>query len=106
MIYLLIHFSFSAKTKTGSFTPFSQTLGSMIREIHNGLSAALDTESNTSALNQILKVCFVYFLNEKSTSALIANAPYERLSPGLLTGIVSRLNNFALSEGFFTSVNY
>lgn len=63
--YLFIYLSFthpvSAKTKTGSFTPFSQTLGSMIREIHNGLSAALDSEKNTSSLNQILKV-FLFFL--------------------------------------------
>ncbi|KAL6061884.1 HEAT repeat-containing protein 6 [Balamuthia mandrillaris] len=67
-----------------AFVPFSQTLAHMIREVHNGLFAALDKENNVSCLNQLLR-CL---------TALVSAAPYEKLSDGFLTAILSRLKSF------------
>ncbi|KAL6060488.1 HEAT repeat-containing protein 6 [Balamuthia mandrillaris] len=58
-----------------AFVPFSQTLAHMIREVHNGLFTALDKENN----------CL---------TALVSAAPYEKLSDGFLTAILSRLKSF------------
>ncbi len=42
--------------KHRSFTSFSATLGAMVREIHNGLNAALDSEKHLPTYVQIIKV--------------------------------------------------
>ncbi|XP_008290728.1 HEAT repeat-containing protein 6 [Stegastes partitus] len=58
-----------------SYTPFSFTLATAIRELHRALSLALLAETSPQTLTQVIK-CLAY---------LVANAPYHRLRPGLLT---------------------
>uniref|UniRef100_A0A669EWF4 HEAT repeat-containing protein 6 n=1 Tax=Oreochromis niloticus TaxID=8128 RepID=A0A669EWF4_ORENI len=58
-----------------SYTPFSFTLATAIRELHRTLSLALLAETSPQTLTQVIK-CLAY---------LVANAPYHRLRPGLLT---------------------
>uniref|UniRef100_A0AAQ5Y732 HEAT repeat-containing protein 6 n=1 Tax=Amphiprion ocellaris TaxID=80972 RepID=A0AAQ5Y732_AMPOC len=58
-----------------SYTPFSFTLATAVRELHRSLSLALLAETSPQTLTQVIK-CLAY---------LVANAPYHRLRPGLLT---------------------
>ncbi|KAM3869268.1 HEAT repeat-containing protein 6 [Diretmus argenteus] len=57
-----------------SFTPFSFSLATAVRELHRTLSLALLAETSAHTLTQVIK-CLAY---------LVANAPYHRLRPGLL----------------------
>ncbi|XP_028278203.1 HEAT repeat-containing protein 6 [Parambassis ranga] len=58
-----------------SYTPFSFMLATTIRELHRTLSLALMTETSSQTLTQVIK-CLAF---------LVANAPYHRLRPGLLS---------------------
>ncbi|KAM4726501.1 HEAT repeat-containing protein 6 isoform 2-T2 [Anableps anableps] len=58
-----------------SYTPFSFMLAAAIRELHRGLSLALLAETSSQTLTQVIK-CLAF---------LVANAPYHRLRPGLLS---------------------
>ncbi|KAF7206570.1 HEAT repeat-containing protein 6 [Nothobranchius furzeri] len=57
-----------------SYTPFSLTLATAIRELHRSLSLALVAETSPQTLTQVIK-CLAF---------LVSNAPYHRLRPGLL----------------------
>lgn len=63
---------------TGSFIPFSVSLGNMLRELHRSLAMALAAENAVLALTQLLRVVAI----------LVQNTPYHRLQPGLLTKLV------------------
>nr|XP_020454317.1 LOW QUALITY PROTEIN: HEAT repeat-containing protein 6 [Monopterus albus] len=58
-----------------SYTPFSFCLATAVRELHRALSLALLAETSPQTLTQVIK-CLAY---------LVANAPYHRLRPGLLS---------------------
>ncbi|XP_056140684.1 HEAT repeat-containing protein 6 isoform X2 [Lampris incognitus] len=58
-----------------SFTPFSFSLATAVKELHRALGLALLAETSAHTLTQIIK-CLAY---------LVANAPYHRLRPGLLS---------------------
>ncbi|XP_070838818.1 HEAT repeat-containing protein 6 [Chaetodon trifascialis] len=58
-----------------SYTPLSFSLATAIRELHRALSLALLAETSPQTLTQVIK-CLAY---------LVANAPYHRLRPGLLS---------------------
>ncbi|KAJ0062067.1 hypothetical protein NL108_015269, partial [Boleophthalmus pectinirostris] len=58
-----------------SYTSFSFSLATAIRELHRALSLALLAEISPQTLTQIIK-CLAY---------LVTNAPYHRLKPGLLS---------------------
>lgn len=63
---------------SGSFIPFSVSLGNMLRELHRSFALALAGENAVLALTQLLRVVAI----------LVQNTPYHRLQPGLLTKIV------------------
>lgn len=42
-----------------SYTPLSEKIGLIIKEVHNCLLHALDTETRATTIAQILKVCMV-----------------------------------------------
>ncbi|XP_047463986.1 HEAT repeat-containing protein 6 [Mugil cephalus] len=58
-----------------SYTPFSFTLATAVRELHRALNLALLAETSPQTLTQVIK-CLAF---------LVANAPYHRLRPGLLS---------------------
>ncbi|RVE63858.1 hypothetical protein OJAV_G00140570 [Oryzias javanicus] len=60
-----------------SYTPFSFLLATSVRELHRALSLALLAETSSQTLTQVVK-CLAF---------LVANAPYHRLRPGLLTSL-------------------
>ncbi|PNF19845.1 hypothetical protein B7P43_G12519 [Cryptotermes secundus] len=60
------------------FTPFSVTIGNMVRELHQSLCLALPMENSIPVITQLLK-CL---------AALVQNTPYHRLEPGLITRVV------------------
>ncbi|XP_053131596.1 HEAT repeat-containing protein 6 [Hemicordylus capensis] len=67
-----------------AFTPFSVTLASSIRELHRCLLLALLAETSSQTLTKIIK-CL---------ANLVANAPYSRLKPGLLTRVWSQIKPY------------
>uniref|UniRef100_A0A3Q4BTH0 HEAT repeat-containing protein 6 n=1 Tax=Mola mola TaxID=94237 RepID=A0A3Q4BTH0_MOLML len=67
-----------------SYTPFSFLLATAIRELHRGLSLALLAETSPQTLTQVIK-CLAY---------LVANAPYHRLRPGLLSPLWKQIRPF------------
>ncbi|KAL3856514.1 hypothetical protein ACJMK2_011262 [Sinanodonta woodiana] len=67
-----------------AFTPFSVILGSTIKELHRCLLLAMLAENFPITLTQLIK-CL---------GTLIANVPYHRLRPGLLTRIVKQIRHF------------
>uniref|UniRef100_A0AAX7TSW6 HEAT repeat-containing protein 6 n=1 Tax=Astatotilapia calliptera TaxID=8154 RepID=A0AAX7TSW6_ASTCA len=67
-----------------SYTPFSFTLATAIRELHRTLSLALLAETSPQTLTQVIK-CLAY---------LVANAPYHRLRPGLLTQLWKQIRPY------------
>ncbi|XP_063002774.1 HEAT repeat-containing protein 6 [Elgaria multicarinata webbii] len=67
-----------------AFTPFSVTVAASIRELHRCLLLALVAESSSQTLTQIIK-CL---------ANLVANAPYSRLKPGLLTRVWNQIKPY------------
>ncbi|KAF7665262.1 hypothetical protein LDENG_00141990 [Lucifuga dentata] len=67
-----------------SYTPFSFSLATSIRELHRALSLALLAESSAQTLTQVIK-CLAY---------LVANAPYHRLKPGLLSPLLKQIRHY------------
>ncbi|KAM9847037.1 HEAT repeat-containing protein 6 [Aulostomus maculatus] len=67
-----------------SYTPFSFTLATAIRELHRSLSLALLAETSPRTLTQVIK-CLAY---------LVSNAPYHRLRPGLLSPLWKQIRPF------------
>lgn len=74
--------------KTTAFTPFSVTLGYMLKELHRCLSLALN-ENSVPVLLQVLK-CIV---------GLVQATPYHRLSTGLITKIVRNVKIYVYHRG-------
>ncbi|CAG2053651.1 unnamed protein product [Timema podura] len=67
-----------------AFTPWSVTVGNMVRELHRSLCLAVIAENSLSVLTQLLR-CL---------AALVQNTPYHRLAPGLVTRVVSIVRRF------------
>ncbi|XP_017273447.1 HEAT repeat-containing protein 6 [Kryptolebias marmoratus] len=67
-----------------SYTPFSFTLASSIRELHRSLSLALLAETSPQTLTQVIK-CLAF---------LVSNAPYHRLRPGLLSQLWKQIRSY------------
>nr|CAD7407400.1 unnamed protein product [Timema poppensis] len=67
-----------------AFTPWSVTVGNMVRELHRSLCLAVIAENSLSVLTQLLR-CL---------AALVQNTPYHRLAPGLVTRVVSIVCRF------------
>ncbi|XP_034057888.1 LOW QUALITY PROTEIN: HEAT repeat-containing protein 6 [Gymnodraco acuticeps] len=67
-----------------SYTPFSFSLATSIRELHRALSLALLAETSPQTLTQVIK-CLAY---------LVANAPYHRLRPGLLSTLWKQMRPY------------
>ncbi|ELU07074.1 hypothetical protein CAPTEDRAFT_228236 [Capitella teleta] len=74
----------SDQYRSAPYTPFSVTLGHMIKEIHTCLLQALSSEASLLAITQIIK-CL---------ATLILNVPYQRLQAGLLTAVVTQIPAF------------
>lgn len=71
---------------TQPFTPYSQTIGGVVREMHRSLLLALTAEPNNTTLTQIVK----------ALSLLVANSPYHQLCVGYIgrvTASLGRLSN-------------
>lgn len=66
-----------------AFTPFSLVLGSTLKELHRSLLLAVVSENYPLTLTQLVK-CL---------STLVANSPYHRLKPGMLTRVVKQLRH-------------
>ncbi|XP_068457508.1 HEAT repeat-containing protein 6 [Clinocottus analis] len=67
-----------------SYTPFSFLLATAIRELHRALSLALLAETSHQTLTQVIK-CLAY---------LVANAPYHRLRPGLVSPLWKQMRPY------------
>ncbi|XP_007556397.2 HEAT repeat-containing protein 6 [Poecilia formosa] len=67
-----------------SYTPFSFMLAAAVRELHRGLSLALLAETSSQTLTQVTK-CLAF---------LVANAPYHRLRPGLLSQLWKQIRPY------------
>nr|XP_020508665.1 HEAT repeat-containing protein 6 [Labrus bergylta] len=67
-----------------SYTPFSFSLATAVRELHRALSLALLAETSPQTLTQVIK-CVAY---------LVANAPYHRLRPGLLSPLWKQMRPY------------
>uniref|UniRef100_A0A674NSF0 HEAT repeat-containing protein 6 n=1 Tax=Takifugu rubripes TaxID=31033 RepID=A0A674NSF0_TAKRU len=67
-----------------SYTPFSFLLATAVRELHRALSLALLAETSHQTLTQVIK-CLAY---------LVANAPYHRLRPGLLSPLWKQMRPY------------
>ncbi|KAK2828642.1 hypothetical protein Q5P01_019676 [Channa striata] len=67
-----------------SYTPFSFLLATAVRELHRALSLALLAETSSQTLTQVIK-CLAY---------LVTNAPYHRLSPGLLSPLWKQIRPY------------
>ncbi|XP_019941793.2 HEAT repeat-containing protein 6 [Paralichthys olivaceus] len=67
-----------------SYTPFSFSLATTIREMHRALSLALVAETTSQTLTQVFK-CL---------ACLVFNAPYHRLRPGLLSPLWKQMRPY------------
>uniref|UniRef100_A0A3Q2YTK1 HEAT repeat-containing protein 6 n=1 Tax=Hippocampus comes TaxID=109280 RepID=A0A3Q2YTK1_HIPCM len=67
-----------------SYTPFSFTLATAVRELHRSLSLALMAETSPHTLTQVIK-CLAH---------LVSNAPYHRLRPGLLSSLWKQIRPY------------
>ncbi|KAM6907605.1 HEAT repeat-containing protein 6 [Xenentodon cancila] len=67
-----------------SYTPFSFTLATAVRELHRSLSLALLAETSPHTLTQVVK-CLAF---------LVSNAPYHRLRPGLLSQLWKQIRPY------------
>ena len=74
---------------TLSFTPFSCRLGAVLRELHHQLLLALTTETHTVILTRAVR-CL---------ALLVANTPYQQLSPGYLGRVISTLHSLTGHKG-------
>jgi hypothetical protein len=96
-VNIVIPFIYSSKNPL-PFTPFSITVGNMVRELHQALCLALTMENSIPVITQLLK----------SLAALVQNTPYHRLEPGLITKIVRnvrpRLRHKGNPNTYFTLV--
>ncbi|XP_069701845.1 HEAT repeat-containing protein 6 isoform X3 [Periplaneta americana] len=79
----LCHAEESSKSSV-SFTPFSVTVGNMVRGLHYSFCSALSTENSIPVITQLLK-CL---------AALIQNTPYHRLDHGLLSKVVTSVSSY------------
>ncbi|CAI8024384.1 HEAT repeat-containing protein 6 [Geodia barretti] len=64
-----------------AFTPFSSHLGAMLREVHHRLLLSLGTETQPTVLTRAAR----------SLALLAANTPYQQLSSGYATRMLSAL---------------
>ena len=78
----------SSKTSV-SFTPFSVTVGNMVKELHHSLFMALTIENSLAVVTLLLK-CL---------AALVQNTPYHRLEPGLINKLVSHVRPYLRHKG-------
>ncbi|EGG22592.1 HEAT repeat-containing protein [Cavenderia fasciculata] len=75
--------SSSSTSSSTSYTSFSQTLVSMIKETHKGLLAVLEAEKNSQLVPLILK----------SLSILINNTPYNKLDDDMLPLLLIQISS-------------
>lgn len=93
LIATLLFVYFFIRDPSGSFIPFSVSLGNMLRELHRSLALALAAENAVLALTQLLRVVAV----------LVQNTPYHRLQAGLLTKIVRSVRPLTVHKGIVAS---
>ncbi|TRY57314.1 hypothetical protein DNTS_008900 [Danionella cerebrum] len=67
-----------------AFTPFSASLAASVREMHRCLLLTLLAETSCQTLTQVLK-CLAH---------LVANVPYNRLRPGLLSPLWKQIRPY------------
>ncbi|PIK49404.1 putative HEAT repeat-containing protein 6 [Apostichopus japonicus] len=79
-----VNWSLNKDNNQTAFTAFSQTLVSMIKEIHRCLQLSLAAETYGSNITQIIK-CM---------SILVSNVPYHKLNKGLLNKVVRSMKPF------------
>ena len=71
------------------FTPYSTTLGNIVRELHRSLLLALTAESHPTTLTQLIK----------TVAVLVANTPYHQLTDGYVTKVLATLLCFSRHKG-------
>lgn len=93
------------------FTPYSSTLGAVLKELHRCLLLALAAEPHHTTLTQTIKVaspasppwlspglsdcaCLLQCL-----SLLVTNTPYSQLSEGYITRVTSSLFPYTSNKG-------
>ena len=74
---------------TQPFTPYSVTIGGVVRELHRGLLLALTAEVNATTLTQLIK-CL---------GLLVANCPYHQLSAGYIARVTATLGRLSTHRG-------
>ena len=72
-----------------AFTPFSSHLGAMLREVHHRLLLSLGTETQPTVLTRAAR----------SLALLAANTPYQQLSSGYATRMLSALQCLSQHKG-------
>ncbi|XP_047003089.1 HEAT repeat-containing protein 6 [Schistocerca americana] len=70
--------------RCAAFTPYSETVGNIIEEIHRSLCLALSAENSVPVIIQLLKC----------VARLVQNTPYHRLSHGLIMKVVRNTRAF------------
>lgn len=81
--------SSSSPQPTQSFTPYSVTIGGVVRELHRGLILALTAEANSTTLTQLIK-CL---------GLLVANSSYHQLSAGYIARVTATLGRLSSHKG-------
>lgn len=79
----------SSPRSTQPFTPYSVTIGNVVREFHRGLLLALTAEPNSTTLTQIIR-CL---------GLLVANCPYHQLSGGYIGRVTATLGRLSSHRG-------
>ncbi|XP_043198699.1 HEAT repeat-containing protein 6-like [Amphibalanus amphitrite] len=72
------------------FTPYSVTMACIVKELHRGLLLAALSEKSPLTLGSVLR----------ALATLVANAPYHRLQPGLLTKVSRHVRAFLAHRDF------
>lgn len=71
------------------FTPYSSTLGTVIKELHRNLQLAMTTENHSNTLTQIIK----------ALSLLVANTPYHQLTEGYIRRVTTDVQRYSTHRG-------
>lgn len=74
-----------------AFTPFSSHLGAMLRELHHRLLLVLATEAQPTVLTRAARCLAV----------LASNTPYQQLSSGYATRMLSALQSLSQHKGVY-----
>lgn len=74
-----------------TFTPFSSQLGAILKELHHQLILCLETETNAMVLTRAIRCVAI----------LAINTPYNQLSSGYTTRILSSLYSLSQHRGYY-----